>query len=81
MSYTTDSDYKAGKNACVSYAIQNNGVFTGKANNVTGMVSIGNGGTGANKWLTARQNLGVYSSTSAPSNQAASWADTVWVQY
>ena len=81
FSYTTDSNYSSGNNTTTICTIKTDGTFTGNANNVVGVVSVAHGGTGASNWLSARESLGTYASTSAPSTQNSGWAGTIWVQY
>ena len=81
FSYTTDSNYSSGNNTTTICTIKTDGTFTGNANNVAGVVSIAHGGTGQSNWKAARESLGTYASTSAPSTQNSGWAGTIWVQY
>lgn len=81
FSYTSNTDYAAGTNSGKTYWLSTGGSFGITASNVSGTVAVGNGGTGATTWKAARENLGTYASTSAPSNQGTSWAGTIWVQY
>lgn len=59
FSRTTDTDYAAGRNAATVRRISSGGNFDGKADNVTGVVAIANGGTGASEATAARTSLGI----------------------
>lgn len=81
FSYTSETDYQAGTNKGNQWYLSKDGKFGIVAGNVYGTVAVTNGGTGATTWTSARENLGTYARTTNPSNQGASWAGTIWVQY
>lgn len=59
FSYATDANFNTNKNATTLCKIDTSGNFSGKSANVTGTVSVGNGGTGATSAASARTNLGI----------------------
>lgn len=56
-------------------------VFNGKAQNVTGTVAVGNGGTGATTWSAALTNLGIRRGKTATLTVGANTAKTLTVTY
>ena len=59
FSYATDTNYNAGTNNTFRRRITTDGNFTGCADNVTGTVAVGHGGTGSTNAAGARANLGI----------------------